>query len=133
MAKQTDEVVVHNNRKGTLTVPGLGTLRPGANKVTREAVQEMRKRTTGPEGKSTISPNLLTIDEDAPAGTEGRTAASAITLVKDTFNLELLNEWLNSEDRATVVRAINDQVELLTKEPDEEELDGIDTSNAETV
>jgi hypothetical protein len=122
MAKSKEEkVVVHNNRKGTLFVPGAGLLRPGANTISREALATMKQKTTAPDGTSSVPGNVLTIDEDAPAGTEGRAAASAISLVKDTFNLELLNEWLNTEDRATVVKAINDQVELLTKEPEDEE------------
>jgi hypothetical protein len=120
MAKQTDEVVVHVNRKGTLTVPGLGTLRPGANKVSREALELMKQKTTAPDGTSSIPGKVLSIDEDAPAGTVGRKADQAISLVKDTFDVELLGEWLEQDDRATVRKAINDQIELLLKEPEED-------------
>lgn len=126
MAKQklTESVVVHNNRKGTTTVPGLGLLRPGANIVTREAVERMKKLTTDEDGKSIMAPGLITVDERKAPSSDGREKEDAIALVADTFDLEALTKWREGEKRPAVQKAIDEQIASLIKEPPKGDEDG---------
>lgn len=121
--QQQEKTIVHNNRKGTLTLPGLGTLMPGANVCDTAAVELMKEKTTRQDGTSSIPGGAMTIDADEPVGTLGRNAQEAVALVKGTFDLALLTAWSDEDDRASVRKAINDQVEALTKEPEDDDDD----------
>jgi hypothetical protein len=121
---QSDEVVVHVNRKGTLTLPVLGTLPPGASIVKAKLVEMMRKQTTREDGTSSIPGTVFTVDEGKPVGTVGRSAGDAVELVKDTFNVDQLRTWYEEDDRASVRKAIDAQITLMSKEPDEDDGEG---------
>ncbi len=122
MAKQkplaSSEVIVRNHRKGTVRLPGIGTLKPGANIVAREAVELAKKLTTDAEGDSNIPAGVVTIEDGKPSTAPERTESEAIELVKDTFDLDMLRAWQADEKRPRVHKAISDQIDEMLKEPE---------------
>lgn len=116
--QEPEAVVVYNDRKGTVTIPGVGMLMPGANVRTIVQIEEMEKKTTKQDGSSSIPPGTIRVEKRTAAGTLARDEKAAIALVAETFQVELLNGWLAEEKRQKVQKAIHDQIDALTKEPE---------------
>lgn len=116
--QEPESVVVYNDRKGTVTIPGVGMLVPGANVRTIVEIEEMEKKTTKEDGSSSIPPGTIRVEKRTAAGTLSRDDKAAIALVKETFQPDLLNRWLDEEKRPKVEKAIQAQLDELAKEPE---------------
>jgi hypothetical protein len=115
-------VIVRNSRKGCVMIPELGMLRPGVNVCDARLVKAAEEKTKGNAKKGSKSswPDCVIVDKGAPVGTEGRSDLDAVNLVKDTFDIEMLKDWRAGETRKPVLKAIDEQIELMMKEPDED-------------
>lgn len=118
-----------NKRETVVTVKGV-LLKPGTNKVSASWWSNAKKHKTVAkrlelgmlevvnEGVDDID---LGIDGDEGAESadiSGLNAREAISVIKETFDLKLLKAWAETESRATVTRAIDAQIEIMTAEPE---------------
>lgn len=60
-------------------------------------------------------------EKDGGAASLPGKAGDAVKVVKKTFSKELLDKWLESENRPSVVKALNDQFKVLELSPEERE------------
>jgi hypothetical protein len=120
----SDKVTIINPRAGTITLPKIPQLKPGANFVDRFDYNEMRK-CVSKERLDELEIQIQGDDEKhaEPSTTQGRTVKSAVELVKETLDVGELERFRADEDRKTVLSAIDAQIEELTKEPEVEDED----------
>jgi hypothetical protein len=128
MAKNVVEghTIVVNSRKGCVFLPKVGMLKPGANVVETDLLKAARDKTKGnpKKGKKSSWPRCLTADVEAPVGTAGRSLLDAETLVKNTFDVEMLKAYSDGDNRPEIRDAIEKQIQIITQEPEDDEKDG---------
>lgn len=121
MAKDTKVLVIYD-RKNVLTInAGDQKLRlvPGANRVDSKAWEACRGV---PRVKKLIEDGIVAEESGATVESlDGMKPAEAKKLIKNTIDLEVLEIWKLNEKRADVVKAIEAQIDALTKEPTKEE------------
>ncbi|EAD1138790.1 hypothetical protein AR000_08705 [Listeria monocytogenes] len=106
----------------------LGALRlvPGTNNIDIEHAEELEKALKHPLNQYLIDSDELKVPDNfqEDSSLNDFNATKATMLVKDTFDLGALNEFLAEEtangNRKTVIDAINKQIESISNPPEEE-------------
>ncbi|EAC2289008.1 hypothetical protein FAL77_10155 [Listeria monocytogenes] len=106
----------------------LGTVRlvPGTNNIGTEHAEELEKALKHPLNQYLIDSDELKVPDNfhEDSSLNDFNATKATMLVKDTFDLGALNEFLAEEttngNRKTVIDAINKQIESISNPPQEE-------------
>ncbi|EAV9863756.1 hypothetical protein FFD13_06795 [Listeria monocytogenes] len=106
----------------------LGTVRlvPGTNNIDIEHAEELEQALKHPLNQYLIDSNELKVPNNLQqdSSLNDFNATKAALLVKDTFDLGALNEFLAEEttngNRKTVIDAINKQIESISNPPQEE-------------
>jgi hypothetical protein len=93
---------------------------PGANNLSRYDDGEVKKFLDHPNVKAKIQSGVIKVDK-LPANDSGQLPVKeAIELIKKNLNRQELREMLESEDRPSVIKAINGQLKILdTNKPEE--------------
>lgn len=112
-------MLVHNKGKYVRHVGGV-MLIPGGNDVTENELERIQAHKLA---RFLIEKGELVVPEQGKAkDITNLNATEAIELVKDTFNIQLLKDWEEKEQRKTVLKAIEDQVSgILNPKEDEDE------------
>ncbi|EAC5748275.1 hypothetical protein ACQ5SU_001086 [Listeria monocytogenes] len=106
----------------------LGKIRlvPGTNKIDNEHAEELEQALKHPLNKHLIESDELKVPDNLQqdSSLNDFNVTKATLLVKDTFDLGALNEFLADEttngNRKTVIDAINKQIESISNPPQEE-------------
>lgn len=114
-------MLVQNKGKHVRHAAGVMVV-PGANQIEDAA---WKKFSGHPLMKKLINAGEIEAMGQAET-TKDLKADKAITLVKDTFDVSLLTDWRETEDRSTVLEAINAQLAELQGDgnPDNPSADG---------
>ncbi|HDZ6879206.1 TPA: hypothetical protein RUJ59_001361 [Listeria monocytogenes] len=107
----------------------LGTVRlvPGGNTISNEYEEEVTEALKHPLNKYLIDAHELIVPPELfeQNGICDYNVSQAGILIKDTFSLETLNQFLEQEtggtNRKTVIDAINKQIESISNPPQEEQ------------
>ncbi|WP_026702857.1 hypothetical protein [Salibacterium aidingense] len=105
-------MLVHNKGKYVRHAAG-ATLLPGTNDITEK---EFKRFSSHPIAKKWIDKGEIVAHEEKSL--VDMNAKPAIEIVEDTFDKSKLEEWLDKEDRSTVIEAINKQLDQLDGEGD---------------
>ncbi|MBF2352618.1 hypothetical protein [Listeria welshimeri] len=106
----------------------LGKIRlvPGTNKIDNEHAEELEQALKHPLNKHLIESDELKVPDNLQqdSSLNDFNVTKATLLVKDTFDLGALNEFLADEttngNRKTVIDAIKKQIESISNPPQEE-------------
>ena len=107
---------------------GEAMLIPGANQLDAVLAVSFKEALKNPLNKKLVDTNEIEIVEGGNSGSSSigdLSATDAASLASDTFDLTLLEKWLDEEeagkDRKTVVSAIENQIDDI-KNPDPEKV-----------
>ncbi|MEK4883473.1 hypothetical protein NST81_01910 [Bacillus sp. FSL W8-0223] len=111
-------MIVHNKGK---YIRHIGVrLVPGANSLNQEDGEAFLKESEHPLNKVLLESGEISYEIK---GLSELSAQKAATLVKDTFDLKLLEEWKEKETRKTILKAIDEQIESIKNPPAEKIVD----------
>lgn len=106
-------MIVHNKGKH---IRHIGVrLIPGANQLNGDEGESFLKAAEHPLNKVLLNNEIFYELKDL----NDISAPKATVLVKDTFDLALLEEWKASESRKTVLKAIDEQIEAIKNPPED--------------
>lgn len=111
-------MIVHN--KGNY-IRHIGVrLIPGANELKEDAIDVFLQECDHPLNKVLIDNKEIVFELK---GISELSAPKASSLVKDTFDLNLLEEWKDAETRKSVLKAIDEQIEAIKNPPSDKIID----------
>ena len=93
---------------------------PGTNSLDEFETQAFYKALNHPLNKLLIKSGEILLEDSSLAELNTN---KAIELVKDTFDLSLLQEWKESETRKTVLKGIEEQIESIKNPPEDKVID----------
>ena len=93
---------------------------PGANLLSENDVESFLAESKHPLNKVLLDTGEIKVElEDI----SDLSAPKVTALVKDTFDLALLEEWKGTETRKSILKAIDDQIESIKNPPEDKVID----------
>lgn len=93
---------------------------PGTNSLNEVEAQTFKKALDHPLNKTLVQSGEIAFENDDLSGFNTN---KAIELVKDTYDLSLLEDWKESETRKTVLKGIEEQIESIKNPPEDKVID----------
>ena len=111
-------VIVKNNAPSLHGLAGICRLMPGANEVEDEAWEKVKDFRAV---KRRLESGEYEVLQGKSDGIKGFTAKKAAELVKETYDMSLLEKWDSEETRPSVRKALKEQIEFMRLPAAEEE------------